>query len=182
MKESINLTDIWNKYAKSGNHQLFRIIYEETKHICFLSAYKILSDEDLARDVVQNVFFRLIANRFRYTNVEKLESWLYRIIANECRKRLIHPSSSRTEPIPEDEPAFHPFAIAPISDSSLDAQDVLKVINLLPKRNHATILRMVLNGFTNGEIAEELKVSEKYVRDTKSAARKELSKKINDFI
>lgn len=62
---------------KEGNRSAFKLIYERYWQLLYVSACKILKDEDEAKDIVQEVFISLLHKRADLEINISLSSYLY---------------------------------------------------------------------------------------------------------
>jgi RNA polymerase sigma-70 factor (ECF subfamily) len=80
---------------RAGDDLAFVSIYNHHKAGIYSFCVKMLTDRDLALDVMQDTFVRVFENRDRLLNTSAFKSWLYTIARNQClnkirqRKRLI---------------------------------------------------------------------------------------------
>ena len=66
------------------------------------------------------------------------------------------------------------LSVSPSVYASMEEEEVVNFISNLPQKNFAPILLANIEGYSNDEIAEQLAVNEKYVRDRKHLARRKL--------
>jgi len=73
-------------YADKDNHWL-GILLQRYTMLLFGVCMKYLKNEDDARDAVQQVFLKVIAEMHKY-KVEYFKSWIYMVAKNHCLMRL----------------------------------------------------------------------------------------------
>ncbi|PYF76130.1 RNA polymerase sigma factor [Pedobacter nutrimenti] len=61
---------------KDGDHAAYTEIYERYHYLVFIEAYRKLGDEELAKDIVQELFVNLWIKRQKTTDVENLAGYL----------------------------------------------------------------------------------------------------------
>ena len=83
----IDLQDIIGR-IKNGDQAAFRIIVEKYKQQAFSLAFRILCDEEEARDIVQDSFLRIWQKIDTYKMDAKFSTWMFRIVANRAIDRV----------------------------------------------------------------------------------------------
>lgn len=73
---------------RAGDDLAFVSIYNYHKMGIYSFCLKMLTDRDLALDVMQDTFMRVYENRDRLLNTAAFKSWLYTIARNQCLNRL----------------------------------------------------------------------------------------------
>lgn len=68
--------------AQNDDRVSFQRLVERTQSKAFSLAFRLLADEDDARDVTQESFIRLWKNLCRYDASQRFESWFYRMVTN----------------------------------------------------------------------------------------------------
>jgi RNA polymerase sigma-70 factor, ECF subfamily len=69
--------------ARDGDLEAFRQIHEEYGRRILNFIYRMLDSREDAEDLTQNVFLQTFHELGRLQNIERFESWLYRIARNE---------------------------------------------------------------------------------------------------
>lgn len=160
-----------------GSEYAFRIYYEEYhKALCFF-AYRMLQDEMVAGDLVQEVFVNLWKSRETITSENNLRLFLYQAIKRRClnwfrdRKtetqfreeyRLLTDGVDFTNRVVEEEVQ----------------RLVLKEIAALPAEQRK-VVELHLAGKDNTEIAGMMQISVNTVRTHKARARKTLKESLD---
>jgi RNA polymerase sigma-70 factor, ECF subfamily len=81
------LLDLIEK-CKKGDKSSFKYIMLEYADYVFALAFRILCNEDEAKDVVQETFIRLWKNLEKYNPEIKITTWIYKIATNLCLDRI----------------------------------------------------------------------------------------------
>lgn len=165
------ITDKWHLYAKSGKAELIAEIYKNSKELIYFVAYKILLDKGLAHDILQDVFLQIISLRKNYQEVEDFYPWL-RTIAKHAA--LAKKKQIKTHLSIEDLMLEEGLNTGKLETWESKIEILKRAISQMKRKNYKEILTWELEGLSNLEIAERLGKSEKYVRDRKSLAKKEL--------
>lgn len=74
--------------VKNGDKEAFRKLVEEFRHGAFRLAFRMLGDEEDARDVVQESFIKMWQKINSYKETEKFTGWMYRIVSNTAIDRM----------------------------------------------------------------------------------------------
>jgi RNA polymerase sigma-70 factor (ECF subfamily) len=71
------------RYA-NGDIAAFETLLERHRQPLFGYLSRMLGNRELAEDIFQEIFLRIIHSRKRYTKSAKFSTWLYRIAHNSC--------------------------------------------------------------------------------------------------
>jgi RNA polymerase sigma-70 factor (ECF subfamily) len=74
--------------VKDGNKHAFRKLVEEFQERAFRLAFRMLGDEEDARDVVQDSFIKMWQNIHTYRENENFIGWMNRIVSNTAIDRM----------------------------------------------------------------------------------------------
>ncbi len=74
--------------VKNGDQAAFRKIVEEYRQQAFSMAFRIVCDEEEARDIVQESFIKIWQKIDTYDMSMKFSTWLYKIVANSAIDRM----------------------------------------------------------------------------------------------
>ena len=129
-------------------------------------ALRLTGDPDIAEDLVQEAFVRAWELMKEGKEISAFKAWMYRCVHNSCIDRMR--CNSSCSPIPEN------FDVEQedIDTSERDAA-VWKAIDELPERCRHIFLMSKRDGLSNDEIAVELGLSVKTVKNqlTKALSR-----------
>ena len=94
MEELINRVRI-------GDQDAFRELMESNSDFAFRIAFRIIPDEETAKDIVQESFL-MVWNKIKtFQKNGKFTSWLYKIIVNKCYDELRKKKRYSTEEMDE---------------------------------------------------------------------------------
>jgi RNA polymerase sigma-70 factor (ECF subfamily) len=121
-------------------------------------AGRMLSSRAEAEDAVQEVFLRLWTHAGRWQpGGAKFETWLYRVMLNQCYDRL------RRRPTQPLEEAAEVADEAPLPGDGLDdgqvGREIARALETLPERQKAAILLCHFKEYGNIEAAEIMGLS-----------------------
>jgi RNA polymerase sigma-70 factor, ECF subfamily len=74
--------------CKNGNLHNFRKVVEKTSPMIFSVAFRMLGDEEIARDVVQDTMITVWQKLAKIKTAESYKTWVYRIAVNKCYDQL----------------------------------------------------------------------------------------------
>lgn len=176
--KSTNIEDSYSeedllKDLKNGNEKAMRAIYDMYWEKLFRSSYSVLEDEDICRDLTQEIFIDLWVRRSKL-NIENLRAFLYQAVRNMVAKHI------RKIKLKEK----HKVAIRNlyVEGSRADAMFEFKELNQsiqlglerLPERCQEVFLLSRYEYKSNSEIAEKLNISKRTVETHISNAIKQL--------
>ncbi len=172
----IELTDL----LKSGDQLAFTEIYHRYSSLLYVYAYKLLGDTDAAKDLTQELFINLWDKRTTIDFNKSVSSYLYTAVRYKFLKLVSH-QKVRTVYAEQFLNLFEEgtnSTDAYISEKDLIMQ-VEKLIEDLPPKMAQAFRLSRLKHKSNQDIAEELEVSEKTVKNLVSQANKHLKPKID---
>ncbi|MCI4669872.1 MAG: sigma-70 family RNA polymerase sigma factor [Bacteroidia bacterium] len=178
--KNIQYTDLelYQKFLEGDKHAL-GFLYQRLFPKLFVYSFHLVQKKPLAKDMVQDAFRKLIENPCE--EMYQVEGYLRNAIRNRWRSdlrnrrsRLEHLEIFYEEASKESNP-YHGFDLAILKEL------IARVLN----PTNAQIILLDSRGFKNKEIAEELGITEKQVRERKSRSKKllkdELGKNGFDF-
>jgi RNA polymerase sigma factor (sigma-70 family) len=146
-----------------------KCLYDQLAGQMFLLCRRYVRSDEIAEEVMMNGFlcvFRSL-NNFSYLNDAAAVGWMRRIMVNEC---LMHLRSSNsflqlaTDEIPE----------IPVNEDALGqlaAEEIFRMVTKLPPGYRTVFNLSVVEGFSHGEIAELLGITEGTSRSQLNRAR-----------
>jgi RNA polymerase sigma-70 factor (ECF subfamily) len=164
-------------HARDGDHRAFEELVRRTAADTFTLARRLVSDDDDARDVVQEAYLRAYRSISRFRGDAQFTTWMYRITTNCASTHLGKRRRHRHEELDEevdvaDVRAEHdPVAAA---DASLLRQRLEAAIAELPPRLRAVVVLRDVYDLNHAEIAEELGISESAAKVRLHRARRKL--------
>ena len=161
----------------------FETIFRQNFEVLINIANTVVKDRDVAKDIVQQVFYKLWQNR-EDVNIKSMKSYLHRAAINTAlnhidkHKRLVHVDNDqliRNEEVEVD-----------IGGLDLDEHDmngmVASAINDLPPRCELVFTLSRFEGLDNKEIAEYMETSTKTVENQMGKALKALREKLQPLL
>lgn len=142
--------------------------------------YRILSDEKVAEDVVQEIFMKLWDGKSIFENEKALTCYLYRSVTNNALKYLRDRDSENEKLRLWSESEFE---LSEEDFSSVVREEVLRklrdLINRLPEERKKIVL-MSMEGMSGEEIADRLGVTIHTVKQQKYRAYRFIREQLGD--
>ena len=143
--------------AAQGDGRAFRVLAERHAGRALGLARRILGNEAMAEDIVQDAFLRVWINAPRWRPQAQFRTWLYRIVVNLCL------NAKRRAPDLPLVAAEHVADPAPPADAQLQARErdrrLAAAVDALPERQRAAIVLTYREGLGNAEVADVLDTS-----------------------
>lgn len=129
-------------------------------------ALRIVDDADVAEDMVQEAFLKTWKHIDAGAEISNFSAFMYRCVRNECLSYM----STRKNSVGEE---FIPDVSDDVIDTSLRDARIWKAIDDLPEKCREVFLMSKRDGYSNDEIADELGISVKTVKNqmTKALSR-----------
>ena len=185
--------EILVKKSQKGDYPSFEGLVKRYEKKIYNLAYRIMGNKEDASDVLQETFLQAFKKLAGFKGKAKFSTWLYRIAVNIClmrkRKRKKMEIVSLDVPIltkKEDEikrELRDDWSESPLA--TLENKEVKKTlseaIDLLPEEYRTVFLLRGLNGMSNEEVAEVLKISLPAVKSRLHRARLFLRDKLSQY-
>ncbi len=164
--------NLLNRFAEGCDDAAFRLLVERHLPMVHGVARRVTANEDLARDVAQNVFMRLAQRAALIPQNVPLSAWLHRVTqhlaidlvrSEERRKKRELATSNPAAMNPSPSPDWS--ALAPLVDS---------LVNVLPAADREVLLLRYYRDEPHAAVARQLGVSEAVVRKRASRALERL--------
>ncbi len=172
--------------CRGGNFNNFRKLIELTSPFAYSVAFRILGNEDQAKDVVQETMVTIWQKLKKIKSAEVYKTWIYRIVINKCydqiRKRKRNPefiADEQTWALISNRISVGPSA-------ALENSETSKIIGLLTERlsykQKTVFVLSDLEGMSNDEISEITGISKSAVKANLYHARKSISEKVEKYL
>ncbi|SHF00773.1 RNA polymerase sigma-70 factor, ECF subfamily [Mariniphaga anaerophila] len=165
------------KKIQDGNTPAFKEFFEDFyPSLCFF-ANKIVRDEEVSNDIVQDAFIYFWEKRIGIATLNAAKSYLFKYVKNRCLNYLRDDHSEHSIK-PEDvkeHALYHDFVV---EDETYRL--IHKAISALPPKGKQ-VIELTLDGLKNQEIAECLDVSINTVKTLKLRAFKVLREELKDM-
>jgi len=163
---------------KASDHLAFKTLYYRYFEALFRFLWRQTNNEELAKDLLQELFSRVWRSRENLDPQQPIKSYLYRIGHNlviDHRRQNVHPVDS-LEAHPEIEPSYS-------TDEQFDLSDKIEAaIKSLPEPVRLVFAMNRFDGVKYAEIAKVLNISVKTVEARMSKALAILREKLAPFL
>jgi RNA polymerase sigma-70 factor (ECF subfamily) len=153
----------------------FRKYYNTFYSSLFLFANKYLDDLELSKDVVQEVFFKLLDNNKTFDKNDSIKAYLYTSVKNKCLDQLKSSEYRLKHKLTEEN--FKILASESTFEKELLLEEVSRTVdialNTLPEKCKQ-IIKLSMKGYRNIQISEELSISINTVKTQKRIAYQKL--------
>ena len=166
--------------VKEGNELAFKVIYNKYWKRLFAYTYNILNDRGLAEDVLHEIFTNIWFKRGEI-KIESLEKYLFVAAKNKSISFLRKVKFSDL-----DEMMIENLTLEPEVENNIDSlylKNLLeKVTTDLPKRCKEIFYMSKYDDYSNEEIAEHFKISQRTVENQLYLALKHIRTSIKEVI
>lgn len=159
--------------AQRGEVEAFAALARDTGRAIYAIALAHLGRPTDAEDVAQTVMLAALENIGSCRDPERFDAWLFTIARNRARRALIR---RRLRDVLRNPPDDLP---GPSGDGER-RRVLLRALERLPPRLREVVLLHDLEGYTHGEIASALDITEEAARQSLSRARKQLREHLED--
>jgi RNA polymerase sigma-70 factor (ECF subfamily) len=171
--------------CRGGNFNNFRKLVEVTSPIAFSVAFRMLGDDELARDIVQETMVTIWQKLSKIKSAEVYKTWIYRIVVNKCydqlRKKKRCPefvTSDKTWAVLSDKIAENPSAEL---ENRETAQIISFLTNKLSPKQKAVFILSDIEELPHDEISEITGMNKSGIKANLHYARKNISGLIEKY-
>ena len=163
--------------ARHGGHAAFEELVRRTHADTYTLARRLVSDEEDARDVVQEAYLRAYRSIGRFRGDAQFSTWMFRITANCAATHLGRRRRHRHDPLDDEAdvadttPDHDP---AQAASAALLRDRVEAAVADLPPRLRAVVVLRDIYDLNHAQIAEELGISESAAKVRLHRARRRL--------
>ena len=166
--------------VKEGNELAFKVIYNKYWKRLFAYTYNILNDRGLAEDVLHEIFTNIWFKR-KEIKIESLEKYLFVAAKNKSISMLRKVKFSEL-----DEMMIENLTLDPEVENNIDSlylKNLLEKVTIdLPKRCKEIFYMSRYDDYSNEEIAEHFKISQRTVENQLYLALKHIRTSIKEVV
>lgn len=171
----------WLSTITRENKTWVKQLFERYYASMVLFAQSYIPDQEVAKDIVQDIFLVLIKSQERFTTIDNLKTYLYSAVKNRCLKQIRHQNVKDR---------YQHYVLTNENDEENYLERILdeEVFNLLYQAIHElpsqcrNVFMLTLEGKSNPEIAEILGIGIETVKSHKKTGKKMLYLKLKDTI
>jgi RNA polymerase sigma-70 factor (ECF subfamily) len=172
--------------CRGGNFNNFRKLVEATSPYAYSVAFRMLGNEDEAKDIVQDTMVTTWQKLGKIKSAEVYKTWLYRIVVNKCydqmRKRKRNPEFAADEKTW----VLLSNSVTQAPGVTLENEELSGIINVLTEKlsskQKAVFVLCDLEGMTNDEVSEITGINKSSVKANLYHARKSISEKLEKYL
>lgn len=166
---------------KKGNQAAFRQVVEEYQEYAFKLAFRIVCNEEDAKDVVQESFIKIWRSIGKYNPSTKFTTWMYKIVTNTAID--LYRMNARQHSIPLDEAnSIVALADQETTQKNLDNKElsilIRKLAEGLPEKQRLVFVLRDLQGMDSQEVKEIMDMPATGIKSNLYHARKTVKEKI----
>ncbi len=141
---------------KERNEKAISLLYEHYGDTLYGVAHKVVRDEDLAQDVLQESFVKIWKNSDSYDSSKaKLFTWLFRITRNTAIDKLRSANTKADREIQIDVSDVYTLGVESTRPELMDVQENL---NKIEPKYQIVLDALFFQGMTQQEASEELDI------------------------
>ena len=166
---------------RSGRESAYDRLFKDYYRPLSVFALKYVSDLEMAREIVQNLFVYLYENRSSLVITTSIESYLFQSVRNRCLNQIKQWKTQKEhlEKYSTEQDGAEDLE-ATIRENELE-HAIFKIVDSLPSQRQNVFIMSRVNGLSNSEIAEKLNISKRTVETHISHALKILREKLGDL-
>jgi RNA polymerase sigma factor (sigma-70 family) len=149
-----------------------KMLFDNYSNSLFSTAFRIVSDYDLAQDIIQESFIAVFRDLKSFKNTCPLFYWIRAIVVRKAIKAL---KKNRRFEILEDDIATTDF------NSDFTAEELDKAILKLPHSCRSVFVMIEVEGYKHKEVAELLNISEGTSKSQLNYSKKLLRKLLKEI-
>jgi RNA polymerase sigma factor (sigma-70 family) len=143
--------------VRAGDVEQLSILFERHHRRLFGFCLGLLGNRETARDLVQEVFFRVLKYRHTFRDEAEFAPWLYRLARNACIDQLRKGGKERTVDVAHEETRPDP---SPLASEELERREELdrlrSALGRLPEDKRELLLLARSGSLSYQQIAELL--------------------------
>jgi len=182
--------------CKLGDRNAFRKLVKKHQGRVYSIAFRMLQNQEEAKDATQDVFFAVYRSIKRFRGDSKLSTWIYRIVVNSCINKLKSKKRAKISDLGENNDlnniresetsANAPYSKVLHPGEALErknlSQAIEKEILKLPQENRVIVIMRDIEGLSYEEIGNILNLPDGTVKSRLHRGRLELKKKLKKIL
>lgn len=173
------------KKARNGDKEAFGKLVMHHQQYAFNLAFRIVCNEDDARDIVQDSFIKIWKNMKLYLPKIKFTTWMYKIVTNTA---IDHLRSNKKLDTVNTEDFFdrHDQTNAITPETLLNNKEIGQLISsfadALSEKQRLVFVLRDLQGLSSSEVEAILDLPETSVKSNLYHARKAIGEKLHEIL
>lgn len=169
------------KQVKIGDHTAFKILVEKHQLYAYKLAFRILYDDEEAKDVVQDSFLKIWKNIHSFNSKQKFTTWMYKIVTNTAidRYRAIKKTSKVNNTSVNEVMSNLQGKNTLLDFENKQLGELIKTMaDKLPEKQRIVFVLRDLQGMDSQEVQEILDITAITVKSNLYHARKIIKQKL----
>ena len=172
-----SLEDTIIKHLKNGNKIAINLLYENYADALLGVIKKVIKDNDLAQDVLQETLIKVWKKGNSYNpEKSKLFTWLYRIAYNSAIDKIRSVNNKTAKEVQIENSNVYKLTIKSLNE---DVLDIKKHLHTLDTKYQEVINALFFDGMTHQEASDELSIPLGTIKSRLKIALRELKKIYN---
>lgn len=172
--------------CRNGDLHNFRKVVEKSTPLIFTVAFRILGDEDAARDIVQDTMVAVWQKLAKIKSSESYKTWVYRIAVNKCYDQLRKQKRQKEDRYDENEWAVISNHLSEGGITELENWENARIISMLtnqlsPKQKTVFVLSE-LEGLESDEIVKITGMAKSAVKANLYYARRNIGSLLQKYL
>ena len=166
----------------AGDQDAFGVLVHKYQEMVYAYAFQKIRNEEDARDITQEVFWRAYHHLYQLRHPHRFRSWLYTIMSNQCKRQLMNVIKTRQretalENATDDALWTEPAHTAPTEGWRVDLEQALSELS---DDNRVAVSMFYMGDHSLKEISEFLGVSVNTVKSKLYRARRQLGNALSE--
>ncbi len=162
------------KLLNNGDKKAIALLYENYSDTLYGVILKVISDQDLAQDALQETFIKVWKKGETYdAKKAKLFTWLYRIAYNTAIDKVRSQSNKTSKEVQIENSNVYKLTTKGLNEDVLDIKTHLKTID---EKYQTVINALFFEGLTQQEASEELDIPLGTIKSRLKIGLRELKK------
>lgn len=166
----------------AGDRDAFGVLVHKYQEMVYAYVFQKVQNEEDAQDVTQEVFWRAYHHLYQLRRPHRFRSWLYTIMANQCKRQLMNVTKTRQretalEDATDDALGTEPAYAVPTEGWQVDLEQALSELS---DDNRVAVSMFYMGDHSLKEISEFLGVSVNTVKSKLYRARQQLGNALSE--
>ena len=172
--------------CRGGNFNNFSKLVDQTSPFAFSLAFRMLGDDDLAKDVVQETMVTIWQKLNNIRSAEAYTTWIRKVVINKCYDCLRHKKRNREYSTDDKTWLLLSERMSQLPSDQLENDQIAHIISMLtdklsPKQKTIFVLSEV-EEMTSDEISEVTGMAKSTIKSNLYYARKSISGMIGKYL
>lgn len=172
--------------CRNGDLHNFRKVVEKSTPLIFSVAFRMLGDEDLARDIVQDTMVTVWQKLGKIKTADSYKTWVYRITVNKCYDQLRRQKRQKEDRYSENEWAVISNHLSDEGNSELENSENARIAGLLTSqlspRQKTVFVLSELECMKSDEIEKITGMSASVIKSNLHYARKRIGSLLKKYL